>query len=208
MGQYYQPYIKNVRTDEVCTVYSFDWGSGMKLMESCYMDNPYVSAIVSAMREPCVFAMIGDYAEAGDVPEEHRREFLEAFGELHVKEECPYLCRTPDNTFAKDAMCTDHDFRRHRFVLDHMRKEYIDLDQIWKGRNRGSRMNPVNPLTILCAVGNGRGGGDYNGNNSAVGSWAFDTIQFVEIEQKAFENRSLPPRYSDYVPIEPDLNDR
>ena len=51
------------------------------------------------------------------------------------------------------------------------------------------------PISLLTAIGNGRGGGDYYGNNRMVGEWAGDKVylsetkpekKYVDITEKCY----------------------
>ena len=51
------------------------------------------------------------------------------------------------------------------------KKEYVKIPEY--NENEWT----IHPLPLLCADGNGRGGGDYNGTNmNKVGIWAYDKI--------------------------------
>lgn len=62
--------------------------------------------------------------------------------------------------------------KEFRFILNHDKKEFIDklkcpvCSDGW----------PIHPLSLLTASGNGRSGGDFQGENKYVGAWAGDVI--------------------------------
>ena len=83
------------------------------------------------------------------------------------------------------------------FLINHTQRVYIDLDQYrrkseWfeESRYNGSGFEPfvntpwcINPLPLLTACGNDRGGGDYRSGNASydkVGTWAFDKIELSD----------------------------
>ena len=48
----------------------------------------------------------------------------------------------------------------------------------------------MNPLHLLTACGNNRGGGDYYSSYpdfDQVGTWAFDLIEFTELKPEEYE---------------------
>jgi hypothetical protein len=61
-----------------------------------------------------------------------------------------------------------------RFIVNHSKKEFVDKFKVneiggWKGAK-------IHPLPLLTCSSNGRGGGDFRGENEFVGSWARDII--------------------------------
>lgn len=62
-----------------------------------------------------------------------------------------------------------------RYVVNHTKKEYVDKTKVPEAKGNGFIYHP---LPLLCAEGNGRGGGDYYGPdpNGLVGRWARDLI--------------------------------
>jgi hypothetical protein len=64
----------------------------------------------------------------------------------------------------------------YRFIVNHTKKLYVD-------KNLGlTGSYDFHPLPLLTADGNGRGGGDYRGDDlELVGQWARDIIS-LELE--------------------------
>jgi hypothetical protein len=68
----------------------------------------------------------------------------------------------------------------YRYIINHTKKQYID---------KLNKMNSdkIHPLPLLTCEGNGRGGGDYYGTESFIGSWARDVISVSNIQPNDFE---------------------
>lgn len=185
MGQYYKPVIlaDNKKTVKAW-VYSHDikytfkradgteieCGNGLKLMEHSYIGNEFVSAFESLIKNnPQRVMWGGDYAD---------------------------LCKgLKTNTYDR---CTDKNkvlptdrpnARETRYVVNHSKKEFVDKYKVaeikdWKGAK-------IHPLPLLTCEGNGRGGGDFRGENKYIGTWARDIIS---VESKK------PQGYTEIVP--------
>ena len=60
-------------------------------------------------------------------------------------------------------------WRYNKYLINYDKAQYVKLPKCKKG------VWQIHPLPLLCADGNGRGGGDYNGiNENMVGIWAYD----------------------------------
>ena len=70
----------------------------------------------------------------------------------------------------------EKDTTRFRFVVNHTKKQFVD-----KTKLASCGGYTIHPLPLLTCEGNGRGGGDYRGDSSLVGSWARDVIS-VEVD--------------------------
>jgi hypothetical protein len=70
---------------------------------------------------------------------------------------------------------------KYRYIVNHDKQQYVN-----KERSRtDSYGHQLHPLPLLTVEGNGRGGGDYRGDDMAkVGIWARDVIS-VETEPPA-----------------------
>ena len=69
------------------------------------------------------------------------------------------------------------------FLVNHTKKQYVDM----------TKVQDIHPLPLLTSSGNGRGKGDYEGEQNFVGSWAGDVLS-VE--------RSIPVQehYQEIIP--------
>lgn len=168
MGQYY--FVAFKRGDKaVVNERKFKNGEyvGAKLMEHSYISNWFMDAVARDIFKngKTRIAWVGDYAEDDEL-----REISN--GDLNY-----------------DMVWGDHDnphcFGTHRFgykgkfLVNHTKRVYISYDK-WINdyyKSKGGDSLILNPLSILTAIGNGRGGGDYGGTNEdKVGSWAWDEI--------------------------------
>lgn len=82
-----------------------------------------------------------------------------------------------------------------KYLVNHDTKEYISLDRYYKdckytGKDYSGNefTDCVSPLSILTAVGNGEGGGDYRGSSMyAVGRWAWNLISVEDEPPEGYE---------------------
>lgn len=161
MGQYYMPLIK--RGDEY-TAYDLD--DSLKLMAHSWLYNNYVNSIAEMLyKSPAQLAWVGDYA---DETEEEKIIHEHAWSDYVHPQELP-----PAN---------DGYFVSGKFLVNHDKKEYIDIEH-YTEKSMYDDWCP-HPLSLMTAMGNGRGGGDYYSpvNADMIGSWAMDTIS---VEDKA-----------------------
>lgn len=157
MGQYYKPI--NLDTQEYLV--SFDYDNGLKLMEHSYVGNYFVGEImILLMNEWNGHKIIwgGDYADDAE---------FEFFNENHTKLE-------PNNlkNFVLESIINTHVF------VNYDKKTYCKInccDVDIKGWQ-------VNPIPLLLANLNGRGGGDYRLDNEMVGSWAYDKVGIIKLD--------------------------
>ena len=118
-------------------------------------------------KNPAQLAWVGDYA---DETEEEKAVHQHAWGE-----DAP-LQKLPEG---------DGHFVEGKFLVNHDKKEYIDIEH-YTEKSMYDDWCP-HPLSLMTAMGNGRGGGDYFSpvNADMIGSWAMDTIS---VEDKAPSN--------------------
>lgn len=136
-------------------VYSHDYGNGLKLMEHSWVGNGFVGAFETLIFDnPQRVVWGGDYAD----------------NEANIEENLYRLCidELKINPNVDDII-------ESRFVINHSKQLFVDKT---KGIDVDSWV--VNPLPLLTAEGNGRGGGDYYTRSGEedflVGSWARDII--------------------------------
>ena len=200
MGQYYKPTLISA-DGKVITLYSHDYGSGLKLMEHSYIGNEFVNAVLLQIwHKPTRIAWIGDYAndKNGDIYEEaiSWNQFMRFYKAAWGARENMHRI----NPKSRGILTVKNN---RRFLVNHDKKSYIDLKEYvelnkWheegeyfrrfkNGRGRKARYSYdmcINPLPLLTACGNDRGGGDYRGKNpdfDKVGTWAFDHIELTGI---------------------------
>lgn len=164
MGQYYRPLIE----DENGKKTAFDNYVGndymmAKLMEHSWWRNPFVNGVAQILyKNPMRLAWVGDYAEDADNYENCYADFgiVEAtYGEGEKS-------RLQDNDFLLDG----------KYLVNHTQKTYLDCSAYFE-RNKDDEGWCTNPLSLLTAIGNGLGGGDYYGiNEENIGEWAWEKI--------------------------------
>ena len=166
MGQYYTPIIKR-KDGTFETYYTHDYDNGLKLMEHSYVGNGFVDTVAKQLyNNPGRLAWIGDYAENddyfnGDDLAVFIKESQEEARELKHRKKPPIAI----------------DFMEDKYVINLTKNEYVDMARYVEEAPIDRWVEaPINPLPLLTAVGNGRGGGDYGGEDSMVGYWAGDEI--------------------------------
>ena len=199
MGQYYCPTI--ITPDgRVLSISPHAFDHGAKLTEHSWISNDFVNAAYSLIfKSPKRVAWIGDYA----------KDEYETCGEAYTKA-LPFDQFTeyydaswgkdreglPTNLFSKkDLAILNHDVKK-MYLVNHSKQFYIDLesfirDNTTKGGNWDGYC--MNPLPLLTACGNGRGGGDYHEDrigHEYIGIWAFDSLEYTD---------QLPDSYTEAI---------
>ena len=167
MGQYYKIITRN---SNKTTVYDRSIkGDGdyvmAKLLEHSWWENPTCKAVAASLVDnPTKVCWCGDYAE----PEETKAlgfDFEKVWGDDSRDQQ---LDPAPGD-FSLDNLA---------FLVNKDKKLFVDLKQYKADSIEDGWC--IFPLSILTALGNGRGGGDYHGSNmKLVGSWAFDSVYFT-----------------------------
>lgn len=195
MGQYYRGVIlsKNTKKSEKIIVkqsfccYAHD--NGAKLMEHSYVGNWYVKEYEKALAEefygyPLVWS--GDYADSHFDTDVHSKalEFVDKATRKNAK---ALGYRKNKNgrwgdEFIRDgitasekslAIATPYEelTTTYEYIINFTKKMFVRIP-----KKTGNGLL-IHPLPLLCADGNGRGGGDYEGTNmELIGAWAFDRI--------------------------------
>lgn len=162
MGQYFKAV--NITKGEF--LLSFDYDSFTKLTEHSFRPNKYMLAVEGLLqkggawyKDKIVWA--GDYCDNGlFTPEGHK-------GNL-------YDC-TRDNTFKKIKPKSTK--KLSKYLLNHDKKQFVNMETLPSSYD-GDWI--LHPLSLLTAIGNGQGGGDFYTSDkkmlSYVGTWAGDSI--------------------------------
>jgi hypothetical protein len=210
MGQYYIP--SNIDKNEFLRSYDFD--NGAKLMESAWIGNRLIGnvmvrladeTIIKASKKIASIPFAGTWANdrivwAGDYMDEDTL-FPDNFEELggdkcFLDDEGDSVSRTlyslAYNSFNQLKEDDDKIFTifslKNVYFLNHDLKQYIVMPK----ENIDEYI--INPVSLLLASGNGRGGGDYRGSNDEmVGAWAGNSVSI---------SRKIP---KDYALITPDF---
>jgi hypothetical protein len=188
MGQYYVPTL--IAPDgRMLTLNPRAFDNGAKLTEHSWISNELVNAALSLILEsPKRVAWIGDYAcddynpdgeaYAKAMPLEEFQKFYDAAWKEDKEPVHPKF-------FSKrDFGILDFD-TKGMFLVNHDKCLYIDMAAFIRANtSKGGNWNGwcMNPLPLLTACGNGRGGGDYYkeriGYND-IGIWAFDNLEYT-----------------------------
>ena len=156
MGQYYKPCLLAENKKTVLKwMYSHEYNTGLKLMEHSYIKNEFLKTFESLIKDnPQRVVWAGDYAD------NCKGRKTNVYSRCNDKNKA-----TPKEYF--------NDIET-RYVVNHTKKEFVDKHKVseisdWKGAK-------IHPLPLLTCEGNGRGGGDFRGENQYVGTWARDVI--------------------------------
>lgn len=186
MGQYYNAVViakqKNkyypdgrYPDERMRVLVPFDCGETLKLFEISELNNKFARRVCSqAIRMnkswmPPRMAVIGDYAEIDDIPAD-----IDESSRTEAVSMVVNRLLWPDKFRYKGAKDRIADIE-HTVALNHDKKEFVHMNVCPQGK-----YYQANPLMLLLAVGNGRGGGDYDGKYiDDVGAWAFDHIELV-----------------------------
>ena len=182
MGQYYKPAVlDDSKKRPLAWVYSHDikvkytredgqsfmMGNGLKLMEHSWMNNKFVQAIENLLipggswhKQPIVWA--GDYAD--NEPDTD----INIYGML--EDEIKII---PTKRTLK---------KKYKYIVNHTKMKYVDKTKVPLD-NDGWQ---IHPLPLLTCEGNGRGGGDFRGDETVVGTWARDIISVEETVPEFF----------------------
>lgn len=191
MGQYYMPTI--IYPDgSIATLDIYAYGSGKKLMEHSWIGSHLVNAVYAKIRnKPRRIAWIGDYSKdgyetCGEAYTKHLslEDFMEYYKHAWPEENHDDVISPA--MYAPEELELINEKTKAMCLVNHDRKEYLDLGNyiarctVKKGEDDWC----VNPLPLLTACGNGRGGGDFHDSNSAVGYkyvgiWAFHRLELT-----------------------------
>lgn len=164
MGQYYTPLTQkgdDLKTRKSYTLKYKGEFNGYKLTEHSWWYNPAMNAFVRLIyRNPLRVAWVGDYSKERFLIKYNRNNEVElTIDELNLE---------------------------GLYLVNHSKKVYLDCsDYFTRCLCDGWCLHP---LSLLTAVGNGEGGGDYYGENSEdVGAWAWDIISVEDEPPAAFK---------------------
>lgn len=188
MGQYYDILIKQ---DGVFyhSSRSVDGEYMMaKLMEHSWFDNDTLKCISALIyKKPSRVYWVGDYANDVKSP----------INGLSPKE----ISKIFDLTYKNESVnkietlkSADGISLKGKYLVNYDKKIYISGDEYfdWAMDSNGWC---THPLSLLTALGNGQGGGDFYGENKEkVGSWAGDLISVEDTYPLVFEDKT-----ADYI---------
>ena len=183
MGQYYSPVLQqeNKKKIEVYTTTVNGEFHGMKIMEHSWLENDLLGAIAFKIyKNPSRVAWCGDYAEDDEL-----KALNPSLSYRYIREHAKEL---KDVTILKQ--------QKNMYLINHDKKIYIDLKRYSKVAEEFSKGTTwegwvVHPLSLLTAVGNDRGGGDYHEGSSttcfnSVGTWAWNLLSIDTVKPKGY----------------------
>jgi hypothetical protein len=175
MGQYYTAVLKSGNG----RLKGYEILGSLKLTEHSYFNNYLVNAICNKLLErPYKVGWVGDYADKEDLNYDKKMvDFMEANINIINVSDKPYKF--------------DH---TNKVLLNHTKKQKIHLGKYYEENKELWWENYwcIHPLPLLTAMGNGKGGGDYFGENQdAVGTWANDLLEIVVEQEDKFEYQEL-----------------
>jgi len=156
MGQYYKPI--NLKTMEWLYAHEYSH-NGLKLTEHSWIGNDFVGAVMKLLtkgnswyKKPIVWC--GDYfSEKGEEDYYHK-------------------AKDKKKIFTKKIM--NEKDQNKSILVNHTKKQYVLYSKQPAIDKDGWKQNP---LPLLTALGNQRGGGDYYGlNEDKIGIWARDVL--------------------------------
>ena len=173
MGQYYKGVILNEEKTEVINALNcYAHNNGAKLMEHSYIGNHYVRAyehLLATTFKGKPFVWCGDYADTDWYSKGWTFDDDKAKDNFYDKYGYNFEGSYIDTDFYPSLPYNK--LRYYKYILNYDTKQYVKLPKHKKG------VWQIHPLPLLCADGNGRGGGDYNGiNENMVGIWAYNHI--------------------------------
>lgn len=196
MGQYFRAVLVRADSPEVVVVSPRTFDSFSKLTESAWVSNDYVRAVLQRLAVfPARVAWLGDYSR-DDVSDREEVNLGNGFITSKTAFEPYYKTVWPAPKAKKlplqrvNAESTDAIFPAEAIYDEATKKSTLTEDYYIVNVTKKCFIHMaeylaeneddgwcVAPLPILAAVGNGYGGGDYEGSDMEyVGTWAFDEI--------------------------------
>ena len=160
----------------------FEYNNFLKMMEHAYVGNLYVEAAIRMLYYCCQvnhvnampFVWCGDYAETSIKENE---DFTVYDQVRFLKEKAPKATEAYRNFKTVDKPEVFPNFgkvKQNIVLVNYDKKEYVRIP------SERPMAYTIHPLPILCADGNGNGGGDYHGTYMKyVGRWAYNRIGIV-----------------------------
>lgn len=211
MGQYYK--VINIDKKEYMRP-----EYGLKLMEWSYNKNSLILNLMKKLANEWkgdrVF-VVGDYAVSDDYDKSYDyKKLVEIEKELGIYKETDNesysisLYHYADNNF-KQIPLENIKNEEYKYIYNHNKKQYVDLEHcplawLYKDDNDKFIEIKIAPISLLLALGNGRGGGDYRTNNKfLVGNYIND-VKDLEITKEPLDNdyTELRPEFyeGEYIP--------
>lgn len=192
---------KKIIVREAFSPYSHD--NGAKLMEHSYVGNWYVKEYERVLANEFFgfpFVWCGDYADEqyGEIPYvlacdyDYKRMLsnIKKAGYKYEESDWDAECKKYDKAGNLIDVKSEKEFRKtipyeelenvtYDVIINFTKKQFARIPKKSKEKDKyGYPVLTIHPLPLLCASGNGRGGGDYHGGTdfNKVGIWAYDRI--------------------------------
>ena len=178
MGQYYAP----VSIEKKQSVYSHDYGNGLKLMEHSWITNAFVAVVEGLISKGGAWygtriVWAGDYADP-----EPNTETVENPDGYNL-----WDLFTDEPNRIKPEAPKRKGLKKLRYLKNLDTNEFVDLNKVpitnvykWKDKQGKTHESiyRIHPLPLMTCDGNGRGGGDYRDDpdNPLVGMWARNRV--------------------------------
>lgn len=168
--------------DVDCIIDGVDCSNGLKLREHSYWSNPLSLGINYLIyKNPMQIAWVGDYAD----DDAKTSVIIEKTGDdLYKMVWC-------DERIKSKKLISPGLEMAGKFLVNHTKKQYINCDEYY---NVSSTIiaekypRCIYPLSLLTALGNGMGGGDYHGTSiELVGTWAWNVISLEDNPPEGYE---------------------
>lgn len=187
MGQYYMPYIRDSK-NKVRTLYSHEFDSGLKLTEHSWIGNHFCNQVYNYIKEnPMSIAWIGDYAGIEHITNRDC-QCISQFDKIKA-----FIWSRKKNQIDRPNYdLVKFDFEKQWYLVNITKHIFLDMKK-YISESTTEDGWCISPLSLLTAVGNGEGGGDYWGvNKEKVGEWAFDEIMIsAERPQSTYSEFSI-----------------
>lgn len=178
MGQYYDAILRFNNGIYM----KIDPRGGAKLTEHSYVNNSFALRVCDLIRTngKTHLAWVGDYAEIDDSDDKLTKEMIKRTIEnknFNLVEEF----HMGFSEFVKNNIIKISDIvKKHEYTIINLKtnefinmKDYVEYNQ--------DKEDIFHPLPLLTAIGNGRGGGDYSGENERlIGSWAGNEFYIID----------------------------
>lgn len=195
MGQYYVAVILSEDGEPTHVTRSWDFNSGAKLMEHSWLNNQFVAAVETLLvaEAPRRVVWAGDYADpepgAGnlydltDGLEPYRPDVAGLGHQIGWRKDTNTRVVEIDPKITANAWpVIVPRLESHPFLVNWDKRQYVDKREV-PADGEGWR---IHPLPLLTVEGNGRGGGDFRGEDKIVGSWARDHISLANHAPEGF----------------------
>lgn len=203
MGQYYTPIIGN---DNVKSPIKREIDGNYvlaKLMEHSWWFNDFVNAVSEMLyKNPQRLAWVGDYAD------DYATGSTAPDGQLSLASETStaQIALRFEEVYGKDVseltgLKTTAFNLNDKYFVNHDTKEYLDCNKYYK-RCLAEDEYCIHPVSLLTAVGNGYGGGDFSypkeeSQLADVGKWTWNLLSiedevptgYNEVEYSFIEER-------------------